>query len=423
MKYKLHTFKNGLRVMLVPQPSATTATIMVLTGTGSRHENMRTNGISHFLEHMLFKGTKRRPTSAVIAHELDALGSEHNAFTSKDRTAYYAKVSSEHIGKALDIIADIFLNSKIDAREMNKERGAIVEEINMYEDMPMRAIDEEFEALLFGEGTSLGRTIAGPKENIRTLKRKDLLEYRRIHYTANNTVVCVAGRFNEKTVLAEVRKHFRKLNSQTPHLEAELLSDQDAPRIAIKYKETDQTHFMLGISAYPYNHKDEYTLLLLNAVLGVGMSSRLFTEVREKRGLAYYIASATERYADTGYLAARAGVTHKNLEKAVKIILQEFSKLKSKTISPKELQKAKNQLKGTLALSLDTSDAVANYFASSTVLRNKVTVPDSVAKQINKVKASDIQRVAKDILQTARLNLSVIGPHKNKKEFLRLLKV
>ncbi len=424
MKYKLHTLKNGLRVVLVPQPSALSATVMVLTGTGSRHESARTNGISHFLEHMLFKGTKKRPTHASIANEFDGLGSESNAFTSKDHTAYFAKVSSEHAGKALDIIADVFLNSTIPTVELNKERGAIIEEINMYEDMPMRAIHEEFEALLFGKDTPLGRTIAGPKKNIRTLKRKDLLEYMAEHYTADNTVVCVAGKFSEPKILADIRKLFTKFNHKKQHLVLKGLSaGQSAPKVAIKHKDTDQTHLMLGVPAYELNHKNEIALMLLNTVLGTGMSSRLFTEVREKRGLAYYIGSLIEQFSDTGYIVARAGVTHKNLQKTIKIILQELKKIKTKKVGVKELRKAKNQLKGTLALSLDTSDAVANYFASSTVLRGKVTLPEDVAKKIDKVTAKDLQCVAKDIFKTEQLNLAVIGPHKNSAQLLKLLKL
>ncbi len=427
MNYKQHTLKNGLRVALVPQSQAMSATVMVMVGTGSRHESARTNGISAFLEYVLFKGTKKRRTPAIIANEFDGLGSEHNAFTSKDHTAYFAKVSSEHVSRALDIVADIFLNSTLLAREMNKERGAIIEEINMYEDMPMRAIHEEFEALLFGKSTPLGRSIAGPKKNIRTMERKDLQEYMQEHYIPENVVVCVAGNFSEIKVLAEIRKYFSELRGPTPQIgvgpQEHQECEQVKPRVAIKYKATDQTHLMIGVPAYKYNHKDEYTLLLLSTILGGGMSSRLFMEVREKRGLAYYVASTVERYTDTGYLATRAGVTHKNLKKAVKIILSELKKIKGKNVSPKELQKAKNQLKGTLALSLDTSDSVANYFAASTILRGKVTKPELVAKKIDAVKAEDIKRVAQDIFKTETLNLAVIGPHKNERDLLKLLKV
>ncbi len=423
MNYKIHTLKNGLRVVLVRQPSALSATVMVLTGTGSRHESARTNGISHFLEHMLFKGTNKRPTPEHIANELDGLGSFSNAFTDKDHTAYFVKVSSEHTEQALEIVADIFLNSKIDARELNKERGAVIEEINMYEDMPMRAIHEEFEALLFGKSTPLGRTIAGPKKNIRTLKRKDLLEYMQDRYVPKNTVVCVAGKFNEAKVLAHVRKHFAKFGKGHLSTESKHTTEQKGARVAIRQKATDQTHLMLGVPAYELAHKDEVALMLLNTVLGSGMSSRLFMEVREKRGLAYYIASSTQQHTDTGYFMARAGVTHKNLQKAIKIILQELKKIKAKQVSAKELKKAKNQLKGSLALGLDTSDAVANYFAYATVLRSKVTLPEALKKQIDKVTAKDLQRVAQDIFKTKKLNLAVIGPHKDESLLSKLLKV
>ncbi len=426
MKYKLHTHKNGFRTLLVPQSEATTATVMVLTGTGSRNECTGNNGISHFLEHMLFKGTERRPTPEVLANELDGLGSEHNAFTSKDHTAYYAKVSNEHISHALDIIADIFLNAKIDARELNKERGAIIEEINMYEDIPMRSIQDEFESLLFGKHTALGCTVLGPKENIRTLKRKDLQEYIKTNYTPSNSVVCIVGKFNESGVIKEVNKHFKEfvdLSTKQPPFEPCLDAKQTNAGLTIKQKNTDQTHLVLGFSSYEYKHKDEYALHILNTILGSGMSSRLFMEVREKRGLAYYVGSFVEFFADTGYIAARAGVTHANLERAVKVILKEMTKLKTKTVTQKELKKAKNQLKGSLALSLDTTDAIANYFATNTVLRGKAELPSSIAKKIDKVTAADVKRVARDIFQTTKLNLAIVGPHRNKAELLKVLRV
>lgn len=442
MKYKIHTLKNGLRVVLAPQPEAVTTTVMVLTGTGSRHENGQNNGVSHFLEHMLFKGTTKRPTAKVLAEELDGMGSEHNAFTSKDHTAYYAKVSSEHVPQALDIISDIFLNAKIDARELNKERGAIIEEINMYEDLPMRSIHDEFETLMFGADTPLGRTILGPKENIKKLKRKDLQDYIKQNYTPDNTVVCVAGKFVQSTVLKEAKKHFikklstprTKFRGQTPYqtLKQGFDVEQGEAKVAIKYKDTDQTHLVLGVPAYERGHKDEYVLHILNTILGGGMSSRLWSEVREKRGLAYYVGSSVQLYSDTGYIAARAGVTHANLEKAIKIILKEMMKLKTNPpsahsggggVEAAELKKAKSQLKGNLALALDTSDAVANYLAASTVLRGGVTLPNEISKKIDKVKASDIQRVAREIFATSKLNLAVVGPHKNEKELLNLLKV
>src|SRR3989344_3818719 len=313
MEYQLHTLKNGLRVILAPMAGNETATVMVMTGTGSRYEDKRENGLAHFLEHMFFKGTKKRPSAKAISEELDAVGSVYNAFTAKERTAYYAKVSSRYLDTALDVISDIFLNSKLPEKEITKERGAIIQEIDMYEDMPMRTVDNVFDELIFGKEHPLGRTILGPKENIRAFTRKDFATYLKRNYTPLNTVVCVAGSFDEKKVLAKIKKEFGGLKH--------------------------------GVPAYPYLHKDEFALAVLATILGGGMSSRLFLEVREKRGLAYSIHASVDRYPDCAYLAVQAGVEHGKLEETVKTVLGEFKKMKKTKVSKAELEKAKNYIK------------------------------------------------------------------------------
>src|SRR3989338_2001348 len=208
MQYNVHTLKNGLRVVLVPMAGTETATVIVMSGTGSRYEDKRENGLAHFLEHMFFKGTKRRPSAKAISEELDAVGRGYNAFTAKERTAYYAKVSSRYLDTALDVISDIFLNSKLPEKEITKERGAIIQEIDMYEDMPMRTVDNVFDELIFGKDHPLGRTVLGPKENIRSFTRKDFATYLKRNYTPLNTVVCIAGSFDEKKVLENIRGRF-----------------------------------------------------------------------------------------------------------------------------------------------------------------------------------------------------------------------
>ena len=241
MKYNIHTLKNCLRVILAPMPDTQTATVIVMTGTGSRYETAKENGLAHFLEHMFFKGTKKRPSAKKISEELDGLGSHYNAFTAKDRTAYYAKVSSRYIDTALDVISDIFLNSTLPEKEITKERGAIIQEIDMYEDMPMRTVDNVFDALIFGTDHPLGRTILGPKENIRRFKRKDFDSYLKRHCTPANVVVCIAGSFSEKKVLAKITKEFGALK-QGEHIKPlPYWAAQKEPRVAIKEQKTDRT--------------------------------------------------------------------------------------------------------------------------------------------------------------------------------------
>lgn len=423
MRHTLHTLKNGLRIVLVPERDARTATVMVMTGTGSRYESERENGLAHFLEHMFFKGTARRPSAKSISEELDSIGSHYNAFTAKERTAYYAKVASRYLDTALDVISDIFLHSTLPGREIAKERGAIIQEIDMYEDMPMRTIDNVFDALFFGGAHPLGRTILGPKENIRVFTRKDFATYLKRNYTPLNTVVCVAGSFSEEKALAKIRKEFGRLPHGNPPDCISFAAEQSAPRVAIKYKKTDQTQLMLGVPAYPFLHADEYALAVLTTILGGGMSSRLFTEVREKRGLAYSVHACAEKYPDTGYMAVQAGVEHGKLESAIKVILAEFRKIKRTSVSAKELSKAKAYIKGTSALALEASDAIAENAASSLIHIGRVRELEEIHKGIDAVRAVDVQRVARDILRSERLSLAVIGPHEQHKSLLQLLHI
>ncbi|MEN9413288.1 MAG: hypothetical protein RLZZ342_375 [Candidatus Parcubacteria bacterium] len=411
MKYHIHILKNGLRIVLAPMPGTQTATAIVMSGTGSRFETARENGLAHFLEHMFFKGTKKRPTAKAISEELDGLGSQYNAFTSKDRTAYWAKTSSANLEKALDVVTDIFLNSTLPSKEIEKERGAVIQEIDMYEDMPMRTIDNVFDALLFGDEHPLGRTILGPKENIRSFTRKEFEEYRARHYGPTNTVVCVAGAFDQKKVLAKVSKVFGALKATAPSVPEKFETIQAAAGVRIKEKKTDQTQLMIGVPAYPFGHKDEYALSVLSSILGGGMSSRLFTEVREKRGLAYSVHAWVDKYPDTGYLAVQAGVEHAKLEEALRVIVDEFKKIARTAVPATELKKVKSYMKGTSTLAMESSDSIAEHAASSLIHLGRIRTLEESLKAIDKVTAKDVQRVAKNILKNERLALAVIGPH------------
>ena len=423
MKYQLHTLPNGLRIILAPMRETQIATVVVMTGTGSRYENKKENGLAHFLEHMFFKGTKKRKNARAISEELEGLGSVYNAFTGKDHTAYYAKVSSRYVDRALDVISDIFLNSILPKKEITKERGAILQEINMYEDMPMRTVNDVFDALLFGSEAPLGRTILGPKENIRRFSRSDFARYLKRNYTPANTVVCVAGSFSTPKILAKIKREFGHIKKSAPPLLMRFSSSQKGARVAVKEKKTDQTHLMLGLPAYPYLHKDEYALSVLAAILGSGMSSRLFLEVREKRGLAYSVQAWVDKYPDTGYLVVQAGVEHEKLEETVRTILEEFKKITRMKVPAKELAKVKASIKGTLTLALETSDAIAQNAASSLIAVGRIRPLEETIKRIDAVTAADIQRVARDLLKSEKLNLAVIGPQAQEAKLMPLLRV
>ncbi|MFA6278962.1 MAG: pitrilysin family protein [Candidatus Paceibacterota bacterium] len=423
MKYEIHTLKNGLRVILAPMPEAATATFIIMTGTGSRYENKEENGLAHFLEHMFFKGTKKRPNARIISSELEAIGSVYNAFTSKDQTAYWAKVSKQYLDTAIDVLSDMFLNSVLPAKEITKERGTIIQEIDMYEDMPMRDIGDMFETLVFGAEHPLGRTTIGPKENIRTFSRKDFTEYLKRNYTSDNTVVCVAGSFSTPKVLEKIRREFGRIKRTEQPVLVPFTGTQNEPRVFIKQKKTDQTQLMIGMQSYPYLHKDEYALAVLATILGQGMSSRIFIEVREKRGLAYSVRAWAEKYPDTGYFVVQAGIEHAKVQKVVETVLAEFRKIKRENVSAAELKKAKSFIKGTLAISLETSDGVAGDAASSLVTIGKIRKLEESLRNIDRVTAADIKRVANDILRTEKLNLAIIGPHAQKEKFLPLLHI
>lgn len=421
MNYKKTVFKNGLRLITAPMKDTQTATVMVMVGVGSRYENDNERGISHFIEHMMFKGTKKRPNTQIIANELDAIGGEFNAFTGKTATAYYAKSDAKHLDITLGVISDMFLNSKLETKEIEKERGTIIQELNMYEDMPMRSVDDVFEGLLYGD-QKLGREIIGTKETISSVARKDFVNYIKKFYVATDTVVCVAGKFDENKIIKKIEKIFSQMNQNTKPDFEKVIEGQKNPQIKIKNKKTDQTHLFLGVRAYEEGHKDEYVLSLLSIILGGNMSSRIFINVRERQGLAYYVHTEVESYQEVGHLATSAGVEHKNLNKAVETILNEYSKIATKKVTPQELQKAKDFIKGKSVMGLESSNSVASFLIGQEIMREKILTPKEIFKKIDKVTADDILRVAKDIFKNEKLNLALIGPHKKSKELEGILK-
>lgn len=421
MNYKKTILKNGLRLITAPMKDTQTATVMVMVGVGSRYENDKERGLSHFIEHMMFKGTKKRPNTQIIANELDAIGGEFNAFTGKTATAYYAKSDAKHLDITLDVISDMFLNSKLESKEIEKERGTILQELNMYEDMPMRSVEDVYEGLLYGN-QKLGREIIGTKETISSVVRKDFVNYIKKFYVATDTVICVAGKINEDKIIKKVEKIFSQMNQNNEPDFEKVLEVQKSPQVKIKNKKTDQTHLILGVRAYEEGHKDEYVLSLLSIILGGNMSSRIFINVRERQGLAYYVHTGTESYQEAGYLATSAGVEHKNLNKAVETILNEYKKISSKKVTPQELQKAKDYIKGKSVMGLESSNSVASFLIGQEIMKEKILTPKEIFKKIDKVTQEDILRVAKDIFRNEKLNLALIGPHKKTKELEEILK-
>lgn len=422
MKYKKTTLKNGLRILTIPMKETQTATVMVAVGVGSRYETEKEAGLSHFIEHMMFKGTEKRPNTLDISSEMDAVGGDFGAFTSKDKTCYYAKVGSDKIKLALDVVADIFLNAKIDPEEIKKESGTIIQEINMYEDMPIRMIGWTFEELLY-QKNGLGRDELGTKKNVSSFKRQDFVDYINRFYSANDTVVCVAGNINESKVISEVKKYFSSFKKGKKPKFKKVIEAQEKPAVKIKFKKTDQTQMIIGNRAFHENHPDRFALSLLSIILGGNMSSRLFIEVRERRGLAYHVSTGADSYADCGYIATQAGVEHKNLELTIKTILDEYKKITVEKVGEKELQKAKDYVRGKSVMGLESSDEVAMFFLDQEIKKKKIMSVEELMAKIDKVTATDIQRVSQKVFRSDNLNLAVIGPHKNEEKLRKLLKI
>ena len=421
--FKKTTLKNNLRLVLAPMQNTNTTTILVIVGTGSRFESKKLNGMSHFLEHMFFKGTKKRPSALSVSTELDKIGANYNAFTGKEITGFYIKSSSEHFDLSLDVISDMLLNSKFNLDEINRERGVILEEMKMVQDTPMHYVSDLFESLLYGK-SDMGQLIIGTKENILDFKREDFLDYFKDRYTTGNAVVCIAGDSKKINIAkTKVQKCFQKMNKNIVQLkEQSEHKKQNKPQVSLFSKKTDQAHLCLGVRGYGLKNKDRFALKLLGVILGGNMSSRLFIEVRERRGLAYYVRTTHEAYTDRGYLVTQAGVNKNKIEERIKIILKEYKKIAEKGVLSKELQKAKDYIKGISSIGLETSDQIANFLANQEILLNDISTLKEHFKKIDKVTTADIKRVAKDIFVNNKLNLAIIGDYKNKKSFEKILK-
>jgi len=409
MDFKRIKFDNGLRLILIPQQTSLATTVMVLVEAGSKYETKEINGLSHFLEHMCFKGTSRRPSQLAISTELDNLGAEYNAFTGREYTGYYAKARNENFDQILDIVADMYLNPLFDPKEIDKERGPIIEEINMYEDLPMQKVGELFFSLVYGDQPA-GWSIAGTKENILKLQREDFINYRKAHYLAQSTLIVVAGGFSKKGIEEKIKNAFKTLKKDKKSPKLPVVEKQNKARLLSFYKETDQTHLILGFRAFDVHDERRYALSILADILGGGISSRLFQKIRSELGAAYYINASTDFYTDHGLFLISAGVSNDKVEEAVKIALDECGKLKNKTLDRAELKKAKEHLIGHLFLSLESSDELAFFYGGQEIFGNPLKKPQVIAQKVQAVTSQEINKVAKFVFQNNRLNLAFIGP-------------
>lgn len=420
-KHQLITLKNGLRLVIIPMPQVESVTVMMGIGAGSRHESRRVSGLFHFIEHMAFKGTKKRPSTLDIAAEVDGVGGEFNAFTDKELTGYFIKAAAKNKELAFDILSDMLLNSLFEEKEIEREKGVIIEEINMYEDTPIRKIQEVFVKLLYGDNP-MGWSTAGKKESVRGIKRNDFLTYLDQLYFPKNMIVAVAGKINKKEINELTKKYLGKFRKSGQKQTKTIKIKQEKAKVELFTKKTDQAHFCLGVPAYHYSHPDRFILAVLAAILGGGMSSRMWIQVRERRGLAYYVRTEPEFYTDSGFLMTQAGVDLNKIDKAVRVVLAEYQKIAFQLTNQEELKRAKEMIKGRFILSLEDSKNVAFRYALQVLLEKEIRTPEETIKLIDKVTAKDIQRVAKEIFKPEKLNLAVIGPFKQKERFKALLR-
>lgn len=413
--FQKKVLNNGLRVVLAPMSNVDASTLMVLINVGSRYEKKQINGISHFLEHLVFKGTKSRPEPGQIHKDLDRIGAAHNAFTSKEATGFWVKSAARDFDIGLDIISDILLEPVFKSEEIEKERGVILQEISMYEDEPRRKVLDVLEGTLYGN-QPVGWDIAGSKETVSSISKENIIEYRDANYLSENMVVVAAGNLDPSLTYKKIEKFFDKARSgkNQDSLKTEIF--QTSPNVEIIKKDSDQTHLAMGIRAYDMFNEKRYALNLLSVILGGNFSSRLVMEIREKMGLAYYVYSFGDQYTDCGYLGIGAGIAHSELPRVVEKITEVIGDIRKNGITAQELQDAKSFVRGQMAMKLETSDEVASFCSDQEIFYKKILQPEEIIQKIENVSQDDILKVAAEVFIPEAVNLAVIGRQEKQKE-------
>jgi predicted Zn-dependent peptidase len=407
--YIKHTQSDGLRIILVPDSSKDVVTTMVLIGTGSRYEREEIAGISHILEHMFYKGTKKRPSPAEISGFIEGIGGEFNAFTSKEYTGFYTKVAQKHLAKSIDFLSDLLISPLFQENDLEKEKQVILQEYDMYEDLPMEVASSKFEEALFGKN-SLGRDVIGYRDSISGVGRESLVKYWKDHYRSSNTVLVIAGNISslsETQLFSLIEDSFRfPKGDEQIYQKIALPSEKQLKLIT---KKTEQTHIVLGFRGVSYNSQERFGLRLLAMILGGSMSSRMFSEIREKRGLAYAVRTTAGNYLDTGMVDTYAGVPHEKAEEAIRAILEEYGKI-SKGVTPGEFSRAKEIIYGRMLISFEDTNQLANHYALNELLLSKVITPPELAAEYQKIKPGDILEIHKRYFKENGMALSVVGP-------------
>ncbi|PKL36415.1 hypothetical protein CVV38_00710 [Candidatus Peregrinibacteria bacterium HGW-Peregrinibacteria-1] len=419
--FKKERLKNGLRVVTKKLDGTQAVTVLVLVGAGSRYEHNDNRGISHFLEHMFFKGAENYKNTKEVSEAIDSVGGAFNAFTGKEYAGYYVKVAKENVGVAFDVLSDMLIHAKFDQAEIEKERGVILEEYNMYQDTPMYQIGWNFERLVFGD-QPLGWDQIGTKELITSVMHQDFVDYNEKLYTPENTVVAVVGNIENDEAVEMVEKYF-KMAERKKAFDFEGLKELNGGRVSLQEKKTEQAHVAIGFPSYAESHKDNMAAKLLAIILGGNMSSRMFLGVREAKGLSYYIHTSTDSYSDGGALVTNAGVDLKRIDEAVVAIINEYKLICTEGVGEEELAKAKSYFKGKLLLGLEDSEEFAHFLAKYELLRGGAKLPEEVMKSIDGITVEDIQRVGRELFVEEKMKCAVIGPYGEAERFEKLLKM
>ena len=420
--YQKTVLDNGLRILTSAMPHTRSVSVGFFIGVGSRYESDEEGGASHFIEHMLFKGTTKRPTAREIAMAIEGIGGFFNGSTGQEASLYWAKVALPHLDVALDVLVDMLLHSRFDPKEMDRERQVIIEEMNLTLDTPDSLVHHLINELVWPDHP-LGRDVVGTKESLGALTREDLLTYLNRHYRPDNTVVSVAGNVEHDAIVEKIAALLGKWHKGEPISFQPAEDNQSEPRLRIHHKKTEQAHLCLSVPGIPRDHPDRFKLRLLNTILGEGMSSRLFTEIREKRGLAYNIYSYINAMHDTGAVGIYAGVDPRRIKDAIQAILAELDKLKKESVPADELTKAKEFVKGRLLLQMEDSFSVAAWFGRQEVLSPEVLTVDEAIEAVDAVTTADIKQVAQYLFLGERLNLAVVGPFRKEEGFRELLEL
>ncbi len=423
--FNKYVLPNNVRVVLAPLKETKTVTALVLFGVGSRYESRKINGISHVIEHMMFKGTKKRPTALSISKELDSVGAEYNAYTTKEVTGYWVKLVADKLDLALDLVSDMLYYSKFESQEIEREKKVICEELHMYRDNPLMYVDTLLEKIMF-EHSSLGWDIGGEDEIIRSLKRNDMVKFRNSHYHGKNLVVGIAGNFDAAKGLEKVKKYFGDSweRGQSANVFPRYSPRaKQKPSVLVHYKDTEQVQCAFGFHGYANTHRDVYAASILSIILGGSMSSRLFIAVRERRGLCYSIRAAHQSFLDTGVFSVQAGLDKSRISHALTVILGELEKAARNGVTENELRRAKDYIKGKMALQFEDSENVVSWYVTQEVLTKKMHTPEEKLEKFLAVTRGDITRVAREMFTTPRIHLAVIGPYKDAKEFEKIMKL